>query len=315
MKRYFTFIVAALMFVISCGENPTEQPDPAPKPTPENPTPEDPTPEDPTPEDPAPSEQQEIKLNFTHIDENMFGNGDTLGIYVVNRTNSFDNPLLDSGNYVDNVCMTYYDGSWNSDSILYWYGDNTRADVYCYAPYIADIKSVKKCPISVKADQREPANLRASDILWGMASNWRPSFSSTVDIKMSHITSCLVVMIEPGNGFTYEELKDVDVIFYSCPADIDLSNGTITLHDEINDVIASKTGDGYMAYVMPRSFNNEDFVKVIVDGNTYVLKQTLTLVMGKVHYCTITLAKINQGVNIGISDWVVDPNDYGGVLE
>ena len=298
------------MFVISCGENPTEQPDPAPQPTPE-----DPTPEDPTPEDPTPSEPQEITLSFTHIDANQFGDGDTLGIYVANRTNSFDNPLLDSGNYVDNVCMTYYDGSWNSDSILYWYGDNTRADVYCYTPYIADIKSVKKCPISVKADQREPANLRASDILWGMASNWLPSFSSTVYIQMNHITSRLVVRIEPGNGFTYEELKDVDVIICSCPADIDLSNGTLTLYDEVYDVIASKTDDGYTAYVMPMSYNNEDFVKVIVDGNTYVLKQTLTLVMGKVHYCTITLAKINQGVNIGISDWVVDPNDYGGVLE
>ena len=310
MKRYFAFIIAALMFVISCGENPTEQPDPAPKPTPENPTPEDPTPEDPTP-----SEQLEIKLNFTHIDENMFGDGDTLGIYVVNCTYNFDNPLLDSGNYVDNVCMTYYDGSWNSDNILYWYDDSTGADVYCYAPYVADIKSVTKCPISVKADQREPANLRASDILWGMASHWQPYFSPTVDIKMSHITSRIVVRIEPGNGFTYEELKDVDVIFSSCPADLDLSNGTLTLHDEINDVIASKTDDGYMAYVMPRNFNNEDFVKVIVDGNTYVLKQTLTLAMGKEHHCTLTLAKINQGVNIGISDWVVDPNDYGGVLE
>lgn len=315
MKRYFAFIIAALMFVISCGENPTEQPDPAPKPTPENPTPEDPTPEDPTPEDPAPSEQQEIKLNFTHIDENTFGNGDTLGIYVVNRTYGFDTPLLDSGNYIDNVCMTYYDGSWNSDNMLFWYDDSTRADVYCYAPYIADIKSVTKCPISVKADQREPANLRASDILWGMASRWLPSFSSTVDIKMSHITSRVVVRIGPGNGFTYEELEDVDVILSSCPADIDLSNGTLTPHDEIYDVIASKTGDEYMAYVMPRSYNNEDFVKVIVDGNTYVLKQTLTLAMGKVHYCNITLAKINQGVNIVISDWVVDPNDYGGVLE
>lgn len=298
------------MFVISCGENTTEQPDPAPKPTPE-----DPTPEDPTPEDPTPSEQQEIKLNFTHIDENMFCDGDMLGIYVVNCTNNFDNPLLDSGNYVDNVCMTYYDGSWNSDDILYWYDDSTGADVYCYTPYVADIKSVTKCPISVKADQREPANLRASDILWGMASHWQPYFSPTVEIKMNHITSRLVVRIEPGNGFTYEELKDVDVIFNSCPADLDLSNGTITLHDEINDVIASKTDDGYMAYVMPRDFNNEDFVKVIVDGNTYVLKQTLTLAMGKEHHCTITLAKVIQGVNIGISDWVVDPNDYGGVLE
>lgn len=315
MKRYFAFIIAALMFVISCGENPTEQPDPAPKPTPENPTPEDPTPEDPTPEDPAPSEQQEIKLNFTHIDENTFGDGDTLGIYVVNRTNGFDTPLLDSGNYVDNVCMTYNDGSWNSDNMLFWYDDSTRADVYCYAPYIADIESVTKCPISVKADQRDPANLRASDILWGMASRWLPSFSSTVDIKMSHITSRVVVMIGPGKGFTYEELEDVDVILSSCPADLDLSNGTLTPHDEIYDVIASKTGDAYMAYVMPRIYNNEDFVKVIVDGNTYVLKQTLTLATGKVHYCNITLAKINQGVNIGISDWVVDPNDYGGVLE
>lgn len=305
MKRYFAFIIAALMFVISCGENQTEQPDPAPEPTPE----------DPTPEDPTPSEQQEIKLNFTHIDENMFGDGDTLGIYVVNCTNNFDNPLLDSGNYVDNVRMTYYDGNWKSDNILFWYDDSTGADVYCYAPYVADIKSVTKCPISVKADQREPANLRASDILWGMASHWQPYFSPTVEIKMNHITSRLIVRIEPGDGFTYEELKDVDVIFNSCPADLDLSNGTITLHDEINDVIASKTDDGYMAYVMPRDFNNEDFVKVIVDGNTYVLKQTLTLAMGKEHHCTITLAKVIQGVNIGISDWVVDPNDYGGVLE
>jgi hypothetical protein len=122
-------------------------------------------------------------------------------------------------------------------------------------------------------------------------------------------------MIGPGKGFTYEELEDVDVILSSCLADLDLSNGTLTLHDESYDVIASKTGDEYVAYVMPRSYNNEDFVKVIVDGNTYVLKQTLTLTMGKVHYCNITLAKIDQGVNIGISDWVVDPNDYGGVLE
>ena len=315
MKRYFAFIVAALMFVISCGENPTEQPDPAPKPTPEEPTPEEPTPEDPTPEDPTPSEPQEITLRVTNANKDLFCDGDTLGIYVANRLNSFDNPLLDSGNHVDNVCMTYCDGSWNSDCILYWYNDSTRADVYCYAPYMADIKSATKCPISVKADQRDPANLRASDILWGVASNWLPLFSPTVSLEMNHITCRLVVRIEPGNGFTYEELEDVDVIFCSCPADLDLSTGTLTPHDEIYDVIASKTYDGYVAYVMPRSFNNEDFVRVIVDGHTYVLKQTLGLVAGKEHHCTITLAKIDQGVNIGISDWVVDPNDYGGVLE
>jgi hypothetical protein len=66
---------------------------------------------------------------------------------------------------------------------------------------------------------------------------------------------------------------------------------------------------------VPQTLNDADLVKIVIGDRTYVLKQSITLEGGMQHKCTITVTKTDQGINIGVSGWVVDSYDYGGVLE
>ena len=44
------------------------------------------------------------------------------------------------------------------------------------------------------------------------------------------------------------------------------------------------------------------------------MKQTITFAPNKQHTCTVTVNKTSEGINIGISDWETDGNDYGGTI-
>lgn len=267
---------------------------------------------------PIPNEKEELSINVTRAeqsDNGYFEEGDQVGIYVVNHTSAGAGSLISSGNYVDNMCFTYSNG-WLPVSPIYWADSKTKADFYCYSPYTSNIENVKEYIFSINADQSKFDAYKASDFLWGKSVN-KTSSSNPVNIQVSHLMSRLVVKLVAGNGYSDNDLSDAEVIICSMQneAVINLSNGATTPSGFVEEVVPYVDNDDYCALLVPQTISNSDFVKVTIGGLPYVLKQSLTLESGKQHQCTITLSKTNQGINIGITDWEVDPIDYGGVLE
>ena len=56
------------------------------------------------------------------------------GLYMVNYAEGRQVALQPSGNYVNNMLLSYADGSWTPDSPIYWLDTNVSADFYAYAP-------------------------------------------------------------------------------------------------------------------------------------------------------------------------------------
>jgi hypothetical protein len=56
-------------------------------------------------------------------------------------------------------------------------------------------------------------------------------------------------------------------------------------------------------------------IKVTLNDYTYTLTQTVTFESNKQIKCTLTVDKIEEGLNIGISGWETSDIDYGGTVK
>ena len=293
MKRIFSIIAASAAIFASC-EKPSNE---APAPTPQEP------------------ENLPINITRATTGNSDFVNGDKVGLYVVNYTSNGAGSLAASGNHVDNMCFTYQ-GTWSPAKLIYWADANTKADFYCYSPYTSNISSVSAYTFAVGTNQSTADAYKASDFLWGKVSGVQPS-AEPVGITLDHKMSRLSVSVVAGNGYTAEDLNVATVTIGSVKteAKINLATGAVTAQGNAREVTPNYADGVYSAYLVPQTLNNADLVKIVLGGRTYVLKQSITLEGGKQHKCTITVTKTDQGINIGVSGWIVDSVDYGGVLE
>lgn len=300
MNKFLLFFLAGCLFLAGCSKSGSD---------------EDPTPQPPTP----PVEQTKIPISiaagvWTRATDSAFEQGDKAGIYVVNFNGTSAGSLAAAGNHVDNMRFTY-SGSWTSDTPIYWKDQTTKADFYCYYPHSANIANVSAYPFSVKADQSDEANYKASDFLWGKTAGVAPT-SDPVQITVKHAMSNLLIYLKAGNGYKADDLKQAKITICGMKTDatIDLATGKATATGTAVDMTPKAETDYYRVLVVPQSVTNADLIKVSVGGNEYVLKQTVAFEANKQHTCTLTVAKTGEGINIGIGGWETDENDYGGTI-
>ncbi len=297
MKKFFLFAVMMLPLFAACNK-----PDPEPEPDP----------------DPIPVEKQELSIGLTRTSDaadSDFLRNDKVGLYVVNYEGSQSGSFLSEGNHVDNMCFTYL-GVWSPDQKIYWADNETKADFYCYYPYSADIENVKSHLFDVAVDQSTSEAYRASDFLLGKVEGAAPS-TDPVAITLDHKMSRLVVSLVAGNGYSETDMEAAEVTICSVKtgAKINLATGQVEVSGSVEEVIPYAENGDFCAYLVPQTVTDADFVKIVLGDRTYVLNQSLTLESGKQHKCTITVTKTDQGINIGVSDWIVDSVDYGGTVE
>lgn len=293
MKKFFSIIAASAAIFASCEKPSSETPAP-------------------TPQEP---ENLPISITRAATGSPDFVNGDKVGLYVVNYTSNGAGSLAASGNHVDNMCFTYQ-GTWSPAKPIYWADANTRADFYCYSPYTASVSSVSDYLFAVGTNQSTADAYKSSDFLWGKVSEAQPS-AEPVGITLDHKMSRLSVTVVAGNGYSADDLNVAAVTIGSVKteAKINLATGAVTAQGDAREVIPNYSEGEYSAYLVPQALNDADLVKIVVGGRTYMLKQSITLEGGKLHKCTVTVTKTDQGINISVSDWIVDSVDYGGVLE
>ena len=266
-------------------------------------------------EAPQPEEQKipiSISTTLTRATDSAFEQGDKVGIFVVNEPDSF----VASGNYVDNMGFTY-SGEWTPDSAIYWFNPTTKASFYCYYPYAAGVDASAHT-FNTKADQSTLANYKASEFLWGKVEAVTPT-EEAVDITVNHTFSNALVILKPGDGFTEEKLaaaeKSVKICGVKPGATIDLATGVATATGNKTNVTPYLENSQYRALIVPQTTEEGALIVVTVDGVDYTLTRSMTFKANKQHKFTVTLNKVNNGVNVGIGGWETDEEDYGGSAE
>lgn len=292
MKKLF-FLAAIAATIFSC--NNTDEPTPITPPVDETKMPIN------------------ISTNITRVTDSAFEQGDKVGIYVVNEPND----LAVSGNHVDNMGFTYSTSKWTPDEEIYWKDQTTKAVFYCYYPY-GTPSSVTAYKFSTKADQSTLANYKASEFLWGKTGSVSPT-ESAVPITVNHMFSNALVVVEPGDGFTAESLAASNVEVKICniktDASINLATGVVSASGAPTSITPLNEGTYYRALIVPQTVEENALIIVTVDGVNYTLTKGFTFKANHQHRFTVTVNKVNNGVNIGIGGWEIDETDNGGSAE
>ena len=224
--------------------------------------------------------------------------------------------MVVSGNHVDNMGFTY-STKWTPDEEIYWKDQTTKAVFYCYYPY-GTPNSVTAYKFSTKADQSTLANYKASEFLWGKTDSVSPT-ESAVPITVNHMFSNALVVVEPGAGFTAESLAASNVEVKICniktDASINLATGVVSASGAPTSVTPLYEGTYYRALIVPQTVEESALIIVTVDGVNYTLTKGFTFKANTQHRFTVTVNKVNNGVNIGIGGWQIDDTDNGGSAE
>ena len=298
--KHFILSLAALSCLVSCtsGDDeiiPSPPPDPDPVKIPIN-----------------------ISMNgWTRVTDTDYESGDKVGIYVVNYQGSSAGALQSSGNHVDNMCFTYTD-NWTPESDIYWQDETTKADFYCYYPY-GTPSDITAHPFSVKTDQSQQADYKASEFLWGKASGVSPT-ANAVPIITNRSMSNMLIYVAPGKGFTEETLaaatKSVRICNVKSSATVDLRTGVATATGSATEIIPYNEGTYYRALLVPQTVaDGSNLITITVDGVDYTLAKGFTFKANTQHKFTVTVNKASSGVDIGVGNWEVDDTDNGGAAE
>lgn len=279
--------------------------------------------------DQLPSETEEPKIpikissTVTKVSSDEFSDGDAIGLYVVNATESsagdwVSSTLQTSGNHMDNVKFTFSDKGWKSDKEYYWKDSRTKADFYCYYPYDQTIDEVKAVVYIVPSDQGSKEAFESAEILWGRAELQKPT-SECVNIISAHMMSQLIIEVRPGKGFTEETLKEslkgVAINGIMCNARLDMTNGKLTASGDMTDITPYYDGHYYRALIAPQKIENKTLITLEVDNMERTLAvSSIEFASNSRKKCTLTVNKLNEGINVGIGGWEDDENDYGGIL-
>lgn len=248
--------------------------------------------------------------------------GDKIGLYVVNhKADGSAAALQVSGNHVDNMQYTY-NSTWTPATQTYWIDNSTHADFYLYYPYTSSITSIDAMPYSVKANQSQLSDYKAGDLMIGKTIDVAPTQLS-VKIEAKHVMSQMTINLVAGNGFTDATLAaakiSVKVNKLKTKATANLATGAVTAIGDEADIIPYKVANNsYKAIVVPQLVGEGNLITINVDGRDFNLPKTSNFTgfeAGKKHNFNVTLSKTSNGVNVNITKWEDDGNDYGGTAE
>lgn len=146
---------------------------------------------------------------------------------------------------------------------------------------------------------------------------------SPVRIGAKHVMSLITINLVVGNGFTNATLAaakvSVKVNNLKTKATANLATGALTAIGDDTDIIPFKVANkSYKAIVVPQAVGEGNLITVNVDGRNFDLPKTTNFrgfEAGKKYSFNVTLSRDTSGVNVNITKWEDDGNDYGGTAE
>lgn len=125
-----------------------------------------------------------------------FSNGDAIGVYIVKGSGG----LQSSGNWVDNMKMTYNNGNWTytfPSGKGYYPVDGDKLNFYAYYPYKTNVPDALNMSIVGITDQSTAVNLSKSDVLHASRLNVGKS-SNPVQLTFSHAMAMVELKVNSG---------------------------------------------------------------------------------------------------------------------
>ncbi len=151
-----------------------------------------------------------------------WNNGDAIGVYIVKGSGG----LQSSGNWVDNMQMTYNNGSWTPifpSGKEYYPTDGDELNFYAYYPYNASVTDALNMTISGLTDQSSAANLSKSDLLSASTLNVEKG-NTTVQLSFSHALTMVELSVYGGPGA--QMTSDIVVTLEGCKPDVSFNLST-----------------------------------------------------------------------------------------
>lgn len=237
--------------------------------------------------------------NQSRLTDTEFETNDQIGLYMTTK----DTPLELSGNYVNNMQLTYKTNAWTTAKPVYWNKGNY--DIYAYFPYTASLASVDDMPVSVSTEQHVAANYATSDFLWAGKKNVEAS-DGKVTLQFEHRMSRLVIKLTKGEDYEGELPEDAEVYIHNTvtSATADLSVGIVTRdpHGKAETIRAKSLGNHrYAAIIVPQRLNNrQPLVEVIMKGVSYLYESKFLFKQGIQHNVLLAVSKNPEQIKIEV---------------
>ena len=260
----------------------------------------------------------------TRVANGAFEADDQIGLYVTDYIKDQTSaPLQISGNRANNVAMTYDGVKWMTERAVYW--GESKADVYAYYPYMADIADVDEQPFAVATDQSVGGAYELSDLLWAKAAGVAQS-DGAVQLEMKHAMSRLAVKIVAGEDYVGSLPKDATVHLHSTVTDalVSLVNGSVVKnpYGGANSIKMRNLGihsfaEGdavvYEAIVVPQMLETSvPLLEINSKSVSYLLEDMFNFKPGVSYTYTAVLNTSTTAIKIDIGCTTDDWNNMGG---
>lgn len=227
--------------------------------------------------------------------------------------------MQESGNYINNMLLQSNGaGAWEPQYPVFWKDNATVADFYGYAPYNSGVTNALAYNFQAQTDQSTAAVQKQSDFLWGKLAEQGPT-DNVLSLTLNHLFARAIIKVAPGEGFTADELNNgtlsVRLNSIRTQATINLATGAVTASGNAASITPLKEQNlQYSAVVVPQQVASTGIVTVTWNNANYTLTRAMTFESGKQYTITVTMKKTSGGINIGIGDWEVVDEDFGGTV-
>ena len=263
-----------------------------------------------------------VTAGSTRVMNDIFEDGDKIGLYVTDYTNDTPATLQISGNRANNEGVIFDGTKWATERPIYW-GEG-KSDVYAYYPYM-EIVDVNEQPFSVATDQDVEGAYEASDLLWAKAEGVAQT-DGAVQLEMQHSMSRLVVKIMAGKEYIGSLPKDATVHLHSTVTDVLFSfdNGSVVkdpyagaksikMHNRGIHTFADGEAVVYEAIVVPQMLLGiVPLLEINSKSVSYLLEDSFNFQPGISYTYTVTLNSSITSIKIDIGCEMDDWNNIGG---
>lgn len=246
--------------------------------------------------------------NETKVTADRFEEGDKVGLFVVEYDGDLAKTLQISGNWANNVSVTFDGNNWTPAKKIFW--SENKVDAYGYYPYMS-LVSVDEQPFSVALNQDadgENGSLggyEASDLLWAKAEAVVQE-NETVALIYKHIMSKLIVKLVKGEDYVgdFPDVSELYIHNVVPSALADLTRGTVVKDPYGTEatIKAHRVDDAtFEAILVPQRLESRlPFIEFISEDVSYLLEDTFYFRNGKVHVLELTINSNPDQVSVEI---------------
>lgn len=203
-----------------------------------------------------------------------------------------------------------YDNGWTiQGGQLLWKSNDATVTYYAYLPYTGTVGDAASYAFTVKTDQSDESNVKASDLLY---TGQQPATPGTaLDITFKHALSKLNVTLAKGSELE-DRLTFTSVRLSNCATEIvvNLLEGTFgntTNSGQTITMYATTENEQYECILVPQTFAQS--LKVEITGNngkvyTFTSNKDLTFASGEEYTLNLTVGrdKVTTGT-ISAESW------------